>query len=271
MPGWDDRLFTASSKKELEDALRDDENHIDDQNGLGTSLMNNASKGHIDLVKVLLDMGADINALSVYTGNNAVIEAVKNGHTRVLEYLLANGAKNLGHRNRLGDSALLTAIKSDHPTCVRVLLDNGASPHDIDRDLLSAISCSARFGFTSIAKILLKYGADPNGYPKGYEPRPYGYYDRTTPLTHACQQGHKDIVELLLEHGASPEAGNPVYYAVLHGYNNIMELLIEHGAKIDPEELSHYKTVYGYGGRKTKTAIHRKKRHRQTTRTNMVD
>ena len=275
MSGWpNDHLFTATSKKQLENAIQNALNKgdsLEDEIGIGTPLIYHASKGHSSLVEVLLENGAEINAISTRTGNNAVIAAATNGHTKTIEvlldndadinaitrtgnnavieaainghsrtlsYLLGRGGRFLRIFNRFGDTALIAAVKADHPSCVKVLLERGANPNNIDRDGYSVLSCSARYGFTSIAKTLLDYGADLNIHDVDYV-HEYG----KTPLIHACQQGHIDVVKLLVEYGVNIEDPDndgftPMYYAILHNYNNIVKVLLEHGASMNQDYLN---------------------------------
>lgn len=57
--------------------------------------------GHIDIVKLLIEHGADVNASS-RTNQNALVEATLNGHYEVIKYLIEHGAdvKAKDNRNR---------------------------------------------------------------------------------------------------------------------------------------------------------------------------
>lgn len=66
-------------------------------------------------------------------------------------------------------------------------------------------------------------------------------YGGFTPLYVACQNGHIDIVKLLLEQGASinnemNSGATPLYVACERGQTDIVKLLLEHGASIDKEK-----------------------------------
>ena len=54
-----------------------------------------------------------------------------------------------------------------------------------------------------------------------------------TPLHWSAQNGHEDVVELLIDHKALIDEvdlnGNtPLYYASLHGYLEVVKLLVQH-------------------------------------------
>jgi 26S proteasome non-ATPase regulatory subunit 10 len=59
-----------------------------------------------------------------------------------------------------------------------------------------------------------------------------------TPLHHAASAGHVDILQLLLNHGASVNAVNndgrtPLHYAASWGHVDILQLLLSHGASVN--------------------------------------
>lgn len=59
--------------------------------------------------------------------------------------------------------------------------------------------------------------------------------DGFTPLSRACYQGHTEVVKLLFESGADPNAGardgaNPLFWASVRGHDEIVRLLLAHGA-----------------------------------------
>lgn len=72
-----------------------------------------------------------------------------------------------------------------------------------------------------------------------------------TPLRNAAGGGHRDIVELLLEHGADPNlgeeqiapAGHALHAAVVGGHHDIVELLLAHGARANVEVESSADTL----------------------------
>lgn len=79
-----------------------------------------------------------------------------------------------------------------------------------------------------------------------------GHKNESTPLIEACDNGHEQIVELLLKHGANVNAkaanGNtPMHYAVQHNYTGILKLLLKYapingggGLKLEePNENGH--------------------------------
>ena len=84
--------------------------------------------GHYEMLKTLLEFGADINSIG-YENNHEftppIVLAAWEGGDAVLELLLQNGADpNLKSSNKV--SAMTTAIKHDKESTVRILKEYGA-------------------------------------------------------------------------------------------------------------------------------------------------
>ena len=63
----------------------------------------------------------------------------------------------------------------------------------------------------------------------------------STLLDYAASDGHKDIAELLLEHGADVNAEDrfgfrPLHWAAHYGHKDVAELLLANGADMNPQE-----------------------------------
>ncbi|KAF5506958.1 Ankyrin-3 [Colletotrichum aenigma] len=89
-----------------------------------------------------------------------------------------------------------------------------------------ALEGAAQNGHEPNVRLLLTYGADPNGIAGSI-----------TPLSYAVKDGHTNVVETLLEYGADPnlktEVEGPLDLAVKNGREDIVTLLIKHGASLD--------------------------------------
>ena len=77
-----------------------------------TALMMASGGGYCEIVKALLDHGADVNYSYELTGTALVVAATK-GYTEV-ELLLNHGA-NIESKTLMGESALLRALMFNHP------------------------------------------------------------------------------------------------------------------------------------------------------------
>lgn len=73
--------------------------------------------GHTDVVKMLLDQGANVDLQDEY-GVTALMWASKYGHTKVVKMLLDNGV-NVYHQNKDGISVLMVAIARGNAEVVK--------------------------------------------------------------------------------------------------------------------------------------------------------
>ncbi|MDD5169163.1 MAG: ankyrin repeat domain-containing protein, partial [Syntrophales bacterium] len=82
-----------------------------------------AAYGQIDVVKDLLDKGADVNE---WSGSTPLLAASGGGHANVVKLLIERGA-NVNTMTNRGDSALGIAATRGHMNVVQILIDNGAN------------------------------------------------------------------------------------------------------------------------------------------------
>ncbi len=113
-----------------------------EQKDIDEMLRDTAEKGYLDVVKFLLEKGADINA----NKNAAVRYASYFGRLETVRYLVEQGA-NI-HTN--DDEALIWASTNKHIEIIKYLLDQGA---DINVAMKSAID-KIRIGYTDQNQVL---------------------------------------------------------------------------------------------------------------------
>lgn len=86
------------------------------------------STGDVGRVRILLDSGAEIDALDTH-GQTALMIAAHRGDTELVRLLVQRSA-NLNHTAKYRLTALMLAVIADHPDAVSVLVAAGA-----DRDI----------------------------------------------------------------------------------------------------------------------------------------
>lgn len=100
--------------------------NVEDRGSKGdcTPLMEAANGGFIDIVKLLLQHGANVNAQSS-SGNTALHFACCSGYDGVVQLLVQHNAE-LEHQNENGHTPLMEAASGGHVKVAKLLLDNGA-------------------------------------------------------------------------------------------------------------------------------------------------
>jgi ankyrin repeat protein len=167
-------------------------------------------------------------------------------------------------RQRAGWTPLRCAVAgAANPQITRLLLDRGAIPSDHDlylacfgddghqslRLLLerapkmsrsTALSAPVSTGDTEAVRLLLDAGADPN------RPLPRDDNDPPWPALYAAIQSGcpADLVELLLGHGADPDAAgpdgrSPYRLAMSQGRSDLTALLLHYRARDDTTDADH--------------------------------
>jgi hypothetical protein len=184
---------------------------------------------YTDIVKVLLDSGANVN------------QCESKGMQTLFEF---NNNINVVFD---GTTPLLAAISKgdlNYPI-VQILLEYGANINQCDYHNTSPLYLAIKERNTRIANLLLEYGADTNIH----------YYTNNSPLQLAAARGNSQIVQALLEHGAATDNAtnnatniatntsplylaavrwaNPLFIAKKKEYESIIKMLIDYGADVN--------------------------------------
>lgn len=183
-----------------------------------------ARNGHESIVSLLLDRGVDFNHGRGKIMSIALEMASDGGHERVVRLLLRRGADiNINH-----GSALSSAIRGGHEDIVKLLIDTCIDLNTAELNpSMNALHIASRYGRDHIVRFLLKKGADV-----------YINYGSGTALHFAAFGGHETVVKMLIDWGADINAhceslGTLITYAAEHRQDNITEILLNAGADID--------------------------------------
>jgi ankyrin repeat protein len=196
-----------------------------------TPLMSCARTGNLEAVKLLIARGANINADEKGRRQTALMWAVAARHPEIVKALIEGGAdvqartevtselSYTGFRyitappantngiivdaKQGGYTALLFAAQQGDADSAQLLLGAGATLNDHDAAGASTLVTAAHSGHTAVAKLLLDRGADPNAAGAGY-----------TALHAAVLRGDLALVQALVAKGANVDAtitaGTPV-------------------------------------------------------------
>ena len=144
-------------------------------------------------------------------------------------------------RSKKNLTALLIALAKKDIDAINVLLKSGADPNIMVGAALNAtdrartaLQMACHWGNLSAIKILLNAGADPNIMVGG----DVNTTNRKgTVLITACQQRNMDVIKLLLNAGADPNLADsvgraPIHHAIIGG-KDVLQVIIEHGADVN--------------------------------------
>lgn len=200
------------------------------------TLVQLAGKGDVAGVQRLLDAGERIDKPDPQagTGMTALMQAASHGQTDTVRLLLERGAYAQA-RDQKGNTALMHAINNGRPETFRLILDalakeNIASINVVNFDGHTALALAAMHGRTDMARALLDAGANiwwGGALDGGWDP-----------LHRAARGGHTEIVRLLLDKGAginsTPKSKiTALMLAAENGHAQTVQLLLERGANVN--------------------------------------
>jgi ankyrin repeat protein len=162
--------------------------------GAKTPLLYAAREGHVDIARLLLDAGANLEQ-SDADGVTPLLIALLNEHAEMASFLIERGA-NVNAMDWYGQSPLFAAVDVRNLDVSGPTRDNG-----VDRE-----------AFYRVAELLLNRGAKPNSRTREFPPqRPWvtrlgslSWVDFTgqTPFLRAALAGDVKVMKLLLRFGA---------------------------------------------------------------------
>ncbi|XP_067950849.1 uncharacterized protein [Watersipora subatra] len=119
-----------------------------------TALHKAAERGHLDVLGLLINEGCQIDLQDQTYGNTALHEAAWKGFSKSVDLLLKNKS-NAFIANRAGCTALHLAAQSGHNQSGRALIYAGCSPDVKNNYGDTPLHTAARYGHAGIARILI--------------------------------------------------------------------------------------------------------------------
>ncbi|KAJ6517624.1 hypothetical protein DFH09DRAFT_1098924 [Mycena vulgaris] len=115
------------------------------------------------LARFLIQHNANVHALGG-TGHTALYTAASLGHLEIIRLLVENGANT----NAKGGIALIAAARNGHYEAVRLLIAHGAevNPTGLENRGVTALHVAAAGGHDEIARFLIEHGADKEARQK---------------------------------------------------------------------------------------------------------
>ena len=227
----------------LTEALVEKEADLNVPNTKGFSPLKLAAKGgNAEVLKVLLDSGADPNFIgnklpgftslniAVQYGkfdcaklmikhgahladknmtNTALHSAAFGGFANIVEYLIKEKRMDVNLRNNANRTSLYQSITQGHNSVAEVLLHLGADPNVLsDKDSETCLHVAIREERKEIIKMLLEANAKPDEPLK----------DGVTPLMMVVEKDNVDYIPLIMAHGIrlvnKDNQGNTVFHHI---------------------------------------------------------
>ena len=213
-------IFTAVARGDVarvKALVREDKTLLKAEAGVESPLVWAAGHNKPEVLKWLLDQGADINFHNDWDGSVLSV-AVWKGHTEIVKILLDRGANiELGAGKDAYGTPLHRACWQGNKELAALLLDHGAKLESSDKTYPNEtpLCFAVKKGQTDLVRFLLDRGANPNG--------------GRSPLAVAAEEGRTEIAQLLLDRGA--EVGKAIHRAADKGYLDLVQLLLKY--KID--------------------------------------
>lgn len=231
----------------------------------GKPLLNAARMGHRDVVRLLLQRGAD----GKYRGY-PLTEDYRHG-LEIWYSCKWTGECHVGCEGRIVCTALEAAALGGHEDVVELVLQEQRLSPPFVLYYFTAVTYAAMSGNVKVLEMLVNAVTNPDNFPWHYLQKLWDYslicaachgktetipfllrlgaqidaeicfkQSYTTALGYAASRGYHDTVRLLLQNGAAVDGGHvsgdiPVFLAARYGFSRTMELLLNVGAGVDPE------------------------------------
>lgn len=233
--GVNDDLFDAIKAKDIQkvEALLSSGTDVNAlaQNIVGVGnispLSYAASEGDTEIVRLLLEKGANVKFRHPMGGGTPLTDAAQGGYTEIVKMLLDKGADiNATQEDMMGLTALTGAAFLGHTDVVKLLLDRGVPVDGQTDDGSTPLQLAVSSAHPELVQLLLEKGADVNHKDKN---------GRTALMDAAASDCPLENLKLLIAKGANVNAKDnqgraAIFYAQAHANNDVIQLLVHAGA-----------------------------------------
>ncbi|EAX97995.1 hypothetical protein TVAG_114470 [Trichomonas vaginalis G3] len=158
---------------------------------IDTNIFNESERKSIELTKLLISNGADVNARDIENRKTALHYAAERNCKNLVEFLISCGAE-VNAKDKNGLSAIHYAASKKNKDLIDILISHGADVNSRDNNQITPLHISSYFNQGEITETLISHGADVN----------IRDIDKETPLHYAAKKGFVQIAKILLYNGA---------------------------------------------------------------------
>jgi len=187
---------------------------------------------HLDIFQYCLQQQPDLEINHLFTsGNYSIHRFARDGRTDIVSWLLDKGIdiQLLGNDK---NTLLHQAVASKNVALARMLIGRGAKLEARNKGNFRPIHAAAHIGDLEMTKLLVESGAQLNVKGNTH----FIIQDTATPLYSAIQKHHAVVARYLIESGANPDEicdsshATALTAACLSDQMELVELLLQHGA-----------------------------------------
>ncbi|CAO2640960.1 Ankyrin repeat and SOCS box protein 3 [Lemmus lemmus] len=195
-----------------------------------TPLFLAVESGKIDVLKLLLQHGANDNGFYSMFGCNSLHQASFQRNAEIIKLLLKNGADR--GQDDFGITPLFVAAQYGKLESLNILMSSGASINGQALDKATPLFIAALEGHIKCVELFLFGGADPDLYCNGD--------NWQLPIHTPAQMGHTKTLDLLIptaNHACDtgPDKVSPVSSAVFGGQEECLEITLQNGYSPDSQ------------------------------------
>ncbi|KZL84908.1 ankyrin unc44 [Colletotrichum incanum] len=207
-----------------------------------------AREGYTEIVRCLLDAGAQPDLLSYHWQETPLWSACYRGRLEIAQLLYHKAPETLNTPSHDGNTPLIVACGAGNPCLVKFLLEKGADINarcSMGRSCVCSAVSEDNGAAHKIIDQLIQHGLGINDVVSAV-----GF----TVLGEACKAGDAQTVRMLLEKGADPSRGqkspgntstawrSALRVAVISGHAQVVDILLQH-----PQLASFIENVDYYG------------------------